>query len=273
MSTSERGQALTTTIQHRLKHELSVYVSAWLYFTRIPLPANFVRRLHPDHSLAQSARYAPIIGIGIGIVAALVFLGSHALFHHKGIAILLGLLTSTLLTAGMHEDGMAHFFDAFTGRSRSKKDILTQLKQQGIGAMGCLAIVFVLLLSYQALSTLSIYLIAVAFIASHAFARFAALSFVFTNKQADAPPSAAQNATPATFLVMAAFGMLPLLLTGSFLFLLLVPLLWIIRALFGLWFDTTVGGWTADGLSAVLMVTLVITFLLLAIAHQYTFSI
>jgi adenosylcobinamide-GDP ribazoletransferase len=152
----------------------------------------------------------------------------------------------------MHEDGLADFFDAFAGGWWSKERILEIMKDSRIGSFGSLALIMVLLLKYQSLVALDSRLIPPALIAAHAFSRFAAGSFILTQpyvrqaKESHFKPVMLEKMRVRDFVVSGLFGVLPIFLFGKFEYWLLVPLLWLVRLLFGRWFTRKIGGYTGD---------------------------
>jgi adenosylcobinamide-GDP ribazoletransferase len=265
---------MSTALRRGFIRESKVLLAAWRYFSIVPLPrvlrAQATKNTIP---LQDAARYAPLIGSIIAGLAGLVFVGVMAIIESKSIAIMLSILTMLVLSGAMYEAGAARFFEAFCTKTHSAQELLTTLSQHTLGTVGVLTLVLSVLLRYVTLLQIDTALVPVALIVAHSFSRFAALSFVFTNVRADDTTAQAQSAThPIAFMTMAALGMVPLLLVGNLLFLLLVPLLWIIRALIGVWFTQKVGGWTPQSLGAVQVLCEVSTYILLAIAIQYAFT-
>lgn len=131
---------------------------AFQFLTRLPLV-----RLHynPD-GLIRAAKFFPLVGLAIGAGAA----GIYGLVSpHLPIAVVavLIVLFSTLVTGGLHEDGLADAADAFGG-GWNKEQILDIMKDSRIGSYGALAIVFsvagrVLLLTYLPPASLVQYVI------------------------------------------------------------------------------------------------------------------
>lgn len=120
------------------------FLSALQFLTVVP-----VRLQHP-RSPSKSAIYFPWVGALLGAVAGTWIALSRA---HLGsdIACLLALVILTLLTGGIHEDGLADVADAFrAGRSRGK--ILEILKDSRIGTYGALALLGAFLVRWQALT-------------------------------------------------------------------------------------------------------------------------
>jgi len=240
-----------------MKRQLSIFTTAWMYFTRVPLPGRLAKSVDgSQQSLEQSVRLLPLFGILVGAVGGLVFIGAEFLFDSKSLAILLSMAATILITGAIHEDGLGDFFDGFGGGWWSKKKILEIMKDSRTGTFGILALIIALLVKYQALLVIPGALIPASLIAAHACSRFAAGSFFFTNQYVRAndesyfKPMAKGKMRFKDFCILAGFGIAPTLLLGSLWYFLLVPALWGVRQLFGRWFVRKLGGYTGDCLGA-----------------------
>jgi len=110
--------------------------TAFQFLTRLPLAWLPWR----EDTLRRSASYFPLVGMAVGFSAA----GIHRLLssHLPAAAVaLLIVLFMTLLTGGMHEDGLADVADGFGG-GRERTQVLAIMKDSRIGSYGALAIVF-----------------------------------------------------------------------------------------------------------------------------------
>jgi len=121
--------------------------AAFQFLTRLPLP----RLTYQPDTLARAAKFFPLVGLAIGAGAAGIY---RLLSPHLPAVIvaLLIVLFSTLITGGLHEDGLADAADAFGG-GWSREQTLAIMKDSRIGSFGALAIVFsvagrILLLAY-----------------------------------------------------------------------------------------------------------------------------
>lgn len=91
--------------------------------------------------LARAAGLFPIVGIGIGTVAALSLLASFHIGLHPFACALIALATAAIATGALHEDGMADFFDGIGG-GRTRERRLEIMRDSHIGSFGALALVF-----------------------------------------------------------------------------------------------------------------------------------
>ncbi len=81
------------------------------FFTRIPM----ARPAATDGKLADAAWAFPLVGAGIGAVAAVVFFAAQLIRLGDWAAALLAVLAGILLTGALHEDGLADCADGICG--------------------------------------------------------------------------------------------------------------------------------------------------------------
>lgn len=122
-------------------------VAALQFLTVCP----FVSRIAcGEREIGRSTPWFPVIGLLIGVAAALVDRGACALFPPLlSCALAVGALTA--FSGGLHIDGLADTADGFLS-SRPRERMLEIMRDSRIGAMGVLAIVMVLLLKTAALA-------------------------------------------------------------------------------------------------------------------------
>ena len=280
MNRGERLRGIFVRVKKQLAAECNTIGTGWMYFTRVPLPEAIVKRINfSQSSLEQSAKYLPLAGIVVGAFGGAVFLGANELFESKSLAVLLSMLATIAFTGAIHEDGLADFFDAFAGGWWSKDRILEIMKDSRLGTFGALAAIISFLVKFQALILLPDNMIPSILIAAHAFSRYAGASFIFThsyvrkNDDSYFKPMIKQQMTTKDFIVMTVIGMLPLALVNSLLFLLLIPILWLIRNLFGAWFIRKIGGYTGDCLGATQQIIEIACYLVIIVAYLHPLHI
>jgi adenosylcobinamide-GDP ribazoletransferase len=129
-------------------------VAAFQFLTRLPLDG---LTYQPD-GLSRAAKFFPLVGlvIGAGDAGVYRFLSPHL---PAAMVALLIVLFSTLVTGGLHEDGLADAADAFGG-GWSKQQVLEIMKDSRIGTYGALALAF----SLAARLLLLVYLPAASFL-------------------------------------------------------------------------------------------------------------
>lgn len=125
---------------------IAQFLGAVQFLTTVPIRGNTA-------SPGASAAFFPVVGALIGVVGALVLLTLRQ-FLPASLAAAVVLLSWALLTGGLHEDGLADIADGFrAGRSRER--VLAIMKDSRIGAHGALALVLLIVIRCQALSSLS----------------------------------------------------------------------------------------------------------------------
>ncbi|WP_212785659.1 adenosylcobinamide-GDP ribazoletransferase [Ferrigenium kumadai] len=159
--------------------ELRLFLTAVQFFTRLPVPA-WVG--HSAQQLEQAARYLPLVGAAVGVIAAaLLWLSAQVL--PLSLAVGLSMVGGILVTGAFHEDGLSDFADGMGG-GHTKEKALAIMKDSRVGAYGVIALVLVLLLKFEALVALcrehSLVIAAAALIAAHAVSRLMAASIMLT---------------------------------------------------------------------------------------------
>lgn len=207
--------------------------------------------------LARAIRYFPLVGAGIGLVSAVVFVVACNIWSPL-IASALAVTTSIALTSALHEDGLADTIDAFGGGWTVEKR-LTIMKDSRIGTYGALALGLGCALRIAALATLPIWAGAAALIAVHAGAR--AMPAFVMNRLAYAGDTAAMKvsyaAVPvrreeiAVLLMTAALAAIPLVLVSFKSVMLGLLLGAVFGAMLARWAKRLIGGYTGDVLGAI----------------------
>src|ERR1700742_1998865 len=119
--------------------------------------------------LSRCVKYFPVVGIGVGLVSAIVLLMANTIWGPM-VASLLAVAASVAITGALHEDGLADTADGLGGGSSVEKR-LAIMKDSRIGTYGTLALVFSLSLRVTALADMPAWTAAAALIAAHAAAR------------------------------------------------------------------------------------------------------
>ncbi|SHK94546.1 adenosylcobinamide-GDP ribazoletransferase [Paraburkholderia terricola] len=192
--------------------ELRYFFTALGYFTRVPVP-RWVG--YEPHYLHAAARYFPLVGLLVGGSSALVYLAALRVFP-AGVAVLLSMAASLLVTGAFHEDGLADCVDAFGG-AYTRENVLRIMHDSRIGAFGAIALVIALALKWQTLAALPPMRAAGLMIGAHAASRAFAISYLATldyvRAEGKAKPVAQRLSAPA-LLCAALFG-LPWLLWSN----------------------------------------------------------
>jgi adenosylcobinamide-GDP ribazoletransferase len=230
--------------------ELRYFFTALGYFTRVPVP-RWVG--YEPHYLHAAARYFPLVGLLVGGSSALVYLAALRVFP-AGVAVLLSMAASLLVTGAFHEDGLADCVDAFGG-AYTRENVLRIMHDSRIGAFGAIALVIALALKWQTLAALPPMRAAGLMIGAHAASRAFAISYLATldyvRAEGKAKPVAQRLSAPA--LLCAALVGLPWLLwpngpaSADWRFAAVTLLVLVaLRFAMGRYFVRRLGGYTGD---------------------------
>ncbi|MBV9688070.1 MAG: adenosylcobinamide-GDP ribazoletransferase [Alphaproteobacteria bacterium] len=144
-------------------------MAATAFFTRLPVEPHAAGAWR----LADSVWAFPLVGAGIGAVAALTFFLAQLIALGTWLAAALSVTASLVLTGALHEDGLADTADGFFG-GRDRDEKLAILRDSRHGTYGVLAILLSVLLRAAALAGIGDPIHAgLALIAAHAASRAA----------------------------------------------------------------------------------------------------
>jgi adenosylcobinamide-GDP ribazoletransferase len=175
--------------------------AAFVFLTRLPL-------LHPGGlargELAQALWSAPLVGVAVGLIGAVVYALAHGLHVPVLPAAALAITATLLATGGLHEDGLADVADGFGGgTTRDRK--LEIMRDSRIGTYGVCALALTLLLRVGALASIGdAASVAAALIAAHAVARAGMPAFMRLVPPARADGMSADAGTPPPESALAA---------------------------------------------------------------------
>jgi adenosylcobinamide-GDP ribazoletransferase len=171
--------------------QLRLFFVALQFLTRVPIP----RWVGFEPAwLNSSARYFPVVGTLVGLVAAGV-LWVAGLAFPPSVAAGLSIAATVLMTGAFHEDGLADTSDALGGHV-SRERALEIMKDSRIGTYGAVAIVLVLGLKTAALTAMRPALAIPAYVLAHTLSRAVPvillrhLSYVGSLEHAKAKPMA-----------------------------------------------------------------------------------
>src|ERR1700730_7284775 len=149
---------------HAVAADLKIGV---LFSTRLPLP-------HPTPiegaDIARASWALPVVGMGIGLLGALVYWIAFLLNLPPLVGAALAVTATLAVTGCLHEDGLADTFDGFGGGARERR--LEVMRDRRICTYGARALATSLLLRIGPLASLpGPGPVALALIAAHAGAR------------------------------------------------------------------------------------------------------
>ena len=128
---------------------VSAALASWLrnlriavaFLTRLPVSPPLCPDAASAGYLASSTGVFPLVGAGIGLIAAVVFLGAHELGLYPLACAFIAIACGVLVTGALHEDGLADVADGLGG-GRTRADRLRIMRDSRTGSFGALAIVF-----------------------------------------------------------------------------------------------------------------------------------
>lgn len=244
-----------------MRKQLHIFLSAVMFYTRIPVPKNLP---YSDEVLNRSTRYFPFIGWIVGGVGALVFYGLQFVFPPE-LAILLSMIATIFVTGAFHEDGFADFCDGFGG-GYTKKKILTIMKDSRIGTYGSVGLVGLLAAKFMGLHSIDIATVPLILIASHALSRLMPILVIYTSEYSR--DDATSKSKPigkkgkgidfalALFFGLAFLAFLPLTFSLA-----ILPVLVIATFVFKQYITRKIGGYTGDCLGALQQISEVLFYL------------
>ncbi|UCV28688.1 adenosylcobinamide-GDP ribazoletransferase [Ferribacterium limneticum] len=233
-----------------IRRELEYFFGAIRFFTRLPVPG-WVG--HSAEALNHSARYFPAVGLLVGGIGALIYLGA-ALLWPQPVAVLLSMAATIYATGAFHEDGLSDTADGLGG-GWEKQRILDIMKDSRVGSYGVVALVLALLGKFVLLSSLNPALVPLALLSGHAVSRFCAtvllatMDYVRDDQLSKAKPLATRLSGGALLValcfVIAPLAALPLFKALAGVTLAALATLWLARK-----FQRWLGGYTGDCLGA-----------------------
>lgn len=111
------------------------------FLTLLPVPEKWVGS---EHELSKSVLYFPLVGLVLGGLTGLLWMVCDSRVHPAALSVMIIAFT-TLLSGGLHADGLADTADAFFS-SKPRDRMLEIMKDPHLGTMGVLALIFTMLL-------------------------------------------------------------------------------------------------------------------------------
>jgi adenosylcobinamide-GDP ribazoletransferase len=152
----------------------------------------------------KSAIFFPLVGALLGAAGAAIFLGASRALP-VSMAALLTVAFWVGISGVLHEDGLADVADAFRAE-RSRDKMLSILKDSRIGTFGAVAIVFSVVIRWQALEHLTTPRILEVCIASQAVPRAAMVALAWVSRPVGTGAGLAFSSTLTTPAALAAIA-------------------------------------------------------------------
>ena len=251
----------------RFRQELAYFFSGLSFYTRIPCP-QWVE--YSPNNLNKSRKYLPLIGLFIGLFAALVFFISSLLLP-ASVSIALSMIATVYLTGAFHEDGLADCADGFGG-GWEKAQILKIMKDSRIGAYGTISLILMFGLKFIVLWELQLVserLLMLALIVSHSLSRLMSSltmqHYVYVSELTSSKSKSVTSLHLSSSEML--FSVFPLALT-LLIFAKLSLLVSMVPVIVLAWFlaqfyQKQIGGYTGDCLGATQQITEVFYFIIL----------
>jgi adenosylcobinamide-GDP ribazoletransferase len=230
----------------RIYQEWRLLLVALSFFTRLPVHVADFKEADLNHA----ARYFSLIGILIGIVAAMVYSLALTVLPME-IAILASMAATLWLTGAFHEDGLADAADGLGG-GWEKEQVLTIMQDSRLGSFGAIALFLALLAKFEALAHIYPALLPLTMIIGHALSRFAAVLVICTQSYVRSSGKSKPLATRlgrGELVLAAFFGLAPLVLLAPKLLITLLPVV-VVWCWFSYKLRKRLGGYTGDCLGA-----------------------
>jgi adenosylcobinamide-GDP ribazoletransferase len=220
--------------------------AALMFFTRLPIPSAAPME---EGALARATWAAPMAGIVVGLVGALVYWIAWKFSLPPLPAAMLALAATVAVTGALHEDGLADVADGFGGGKTVERK-LEIMRDSRIGTYGVCALILSFMLRASALAAIADpKLIAFALVAAHAASRATLPAFMTVVPPARTDGLSASAGTPPNESVgiAAAIGIIMLALMlgiGSG----IIALIFVLLGFVVLWWlcERQVNGQTGD---------------------------
>lgn len=244
-----------------LRKELATLGAAWMFLTRLPCP--WAHR-HPPN-MGRSLRYFPLIGLGIGALAALAYRLAIWLHYPSTFATLVAFFTAVAITGAFHEDALADMCDGFGGTTPEKR--LAIMRDSRLGTFGVLGLGLALAMKVSLLANMPPVSALWALLTAHGVSRWSSLVTLYRTPYAATSGSLAQLfAPPIPFLELAigALWLFPLAaIYGPLNLGALLGCTGCISRLLAAYFARLLGGLSGDCLGAIISFTELICYAVL----------
>jgi adenosylcobinamide-GDP ribazoletransferase len=251
-----------------MKKQLSIFLNAILYFTRIPVP---VKVEYSEEILNRSMRYFPFVGWVIGAVGAGVYWGLSFVVPEV-LALLLSMLATIFVSGAFHEDGFADFCDGFGG-GYTKEKILNIMKDSRVGTYGAIGLMGILATKFTSLFSLHGLSIPLVLLAGHSLSRLMPVLLIYTSVYARKDDSSKSRAIAHKgryydFLMALFFGLALQVLMPWLFVACIIPVLLVVTVVFRVYTNKKLGGYTGDCLGALQQIAEVVFYIGLVIFQK-----
>ena len=187
-----------------LRRPLDDFLTATALLTRLPVGVT----TSAESTIAAAGWAFPLVGAGVGALAALVFFGAEIVGSSRVVAAVLSLMAGLALTGALHEDGLADTIDGFGG-GETPEQKLAIMRDSRQGTFGVIALVLSLGLRASIIATIGDPIrVALSLIAAHSASRAAlpVLMHLLTQARTDGLAVAAGRPSRVVATVAALIG-------------------------------------------------------------------
>ncbi|MFW6252557.1 MAG: adenosylcobinamide-GDP ribazoletransferase [bacterium] len=248
--------APVASLKRKRFHEMRVFLSAVMFYTRIPVKYELVDE---DGLLQKATRYLPCIGFIVGAVSAFGFLLASAVAP-PGVAAVIAITLAVLMTGAFHEDGFIDTCDGFGG-GWTVEQKLSIMKDSRIGTYGGIGLFLSLLFRFLLIVEIALAVgttgAAAAIVLAHSIGRLvpvyviATSSYVRLDETSKAKP-VAKGVSPASVVVATVTScVIVFVLSASWVTSVGAPAAAFVLAMMcRVWMYRHIGGYTGDTLGA-----------------------
>lgn len=221
-----------------------------------------------DSLFGRSLIYFPLVGLLLGAILFGLYYGLMFILPEQLVTILI-ILALTIMTGAHHLDGFVDTFDGITG-SKSREKRLEIMADSHTGAIGVVAVVFLIVIKYVALSSVIDPLPAL--LLMPVLSRWMAVSTIFSFPYARQTGMGLAFKQGARWYTLAIATVLSLVISTALLqwwgLVLMVSLLLIVSCI-AAFFNTRLNGLTGDCYGAIIELAEVIVLILLIIFSMW----
>jgi adenosylcobinamide-GDP ribazoletransferase len=247
----------------KLKEEWPAFLTAVMFFTRLPVSGLFEYR---EEYAARAARYFPLAGLLVGVLVS----GAFTLFYFFLpflVSLLLAIAFGLLVTGAFHEDGFADMCDGLGG-GWTREQALEIMKDSRLGTYGAVALMTLMALKISALYAIGSEWVPLVLIAGHVLSRAVSTSLIYSWVYAQDDDrkkinALSMNLTAGDLLFVLLTGLLSVIWLPFSCVLVVIVSQWLLRELAGWYLQKRLGGYTGDCLGGVQQLSELLFFLVL----------
>ena len=238
-----------------MKQQFLSLCAAWIFLTRIPLPAMDLS----EKNFAQAPAFYPLVGLLIGAIGAVGYAIGNSI-EGPVIGALFALGSTLMATGAFHEDGLADLFDGLGTYTKAR--MLEVMRDSRLGTFGAVSLFVVLGLKIVTLASFPMLTAIAVLPLAHGLSRMSAVVVIATStySRAEGTAKPVAKGTSRSALAIGLLTSVTALAAFGFWFspeLVLVSLagLTLGHILTRLLFERKLGGYTGDCLGAVQQVS------------------